>query len=153
MGKGKEKEMSNWDLRWMQLARLVSSWSKDRSTKVGCCIINGRDTVVAIGWNGFPRRIDDDVDERHERPAKYFWTEHAERNAIFNAANKGLATQGCRMYVSWFPCVDCARAIIQAGIVEVIGGVEPDFEHHKFGEEFKVVREMLEEAGIATRFL
>jgi len=143
---------SHWDLRWMQLANRVASWSKDRSTKVGCCIINGKDTVVAIGWNGFPRKINDDVDERHERPAKYFWTEHSERNAIYNAASKGLATEGCRMYVNWYPCVDCARGIIQAGIVEVIG-MEPDWNHHKYGPDFAIVKEMLAEAGVEVRFL
>ena len=144
--------MSHWDKRWMDLAKLVSTWSKDRSTKVGCCIINGRDTVVSIGWNGFPRKINDDVDERHSRPAKYHWTEHAERNAIYNAANKGLATEGCRIYVSWFPCADCARAIIQAGLIEIIG-IEPDWNHHKYAEDFAVVKEMLDEAEIKVRFL
>ena len=109
-----------WDKRWMALAQHVSQWSKDRSTKVGAVIVNSRQVVVAFGWNGFPRGVDDDVSDRHLRPTKYLWTEHAERNAIYNAAAEGMALRGCRLYTSKFPCAACARAIIQTGIIEVI---------------------------------
>jgi len=146
-------KMSNhWDKRWMDLCDLVASWSKDRSTGVGAVIVNGRNVLVAIGWNGFPRKINDDVDARHQRPAKYLWTAHAEENAIVNAASKGIATEECRMYINWYPCAPCARMIIQSGIVELIGN-EPDWDHHRFGEDFRVVREMLAEAGVKVRFI
>jgi len=143
---------SKWDIRWMQMANRVASWSKDRNTKVGAVIVNGRNTVVAVGWNGFPRNIDDDVEARHHRPAKYAWTEHAEKNAIYNAANKGLATNGSRMYVNWYPCIECARGIIQSGIIELIG-IEPDWSDKRWGNDFKIVKEMLTEAGVRVRFL
>ena len=144
--------MSSWDKRWMDLCNLVASWSKDRSTGVGAIIVNGRNTVVALGWNGFPRGVNDNVDERHERPAKYSWTSHAEENAVCNAASKGGAgTVGCKIYVNWYPCCPCARMIIQAGIVELIG-IEPDWNHHKYGDDFKLVKEMLAEAGVKVRF-
>jgi dCMP deaminase len=142
----------SWNDRWMDLAQLVASWSKDRSRKTGAVIVDDRNVLVAIGWNGFPRGIDDDRPERHERPAKYQWTEHAERNAIYNAAAKGIGTQGCRMYVSWYPCADCARAIIQAGIKSLIC-VEPNWNDPQWGPDFATVKEMLYEAGIASRFL
>lgn len=144
---------NNWDKRWMQLTELIASWSKDRSTGVGAVIVDERNTVVALGWNGFPRGINDDVDERHERPAKYSWTSHAEENAICNASSKGgRGTVGCRMYVNWYPCCPCARMIIQSGIVELIGH-EPNWNHHKYGEDFRIVREMLDEAEVKVRFM
>lgn len=135
----------------MALAELVASWSKDRSAKVGSVIVNDRNTLLAIGWNGFARGIRDDIDCRHERPAKYMWTEHAERNALYNAAAEGISIRGARIYVTRFPCSDCARAIVQAGIVMLIVP-EPDWNDHRWSEEYKVANEMLAEAGIEVRF-
>jgi len=135
----------------MGLAKHIADWSKDRSTKIAAVIVDERNVLVAIGWNGFPRGVCDDVDARHERPAKYQWTEHAERNAIYNAAAKGISTQGCRMYLPWFPCADCGRAIIQAAIQEIIA-VEPDWSDPRWGSDFRMVREMFDESGIIIRF-
>lgn len=142
----------SWDNRWMDMAKLVATWSKDRSRTCGAVIVDDRNVLVSIGWNGFPRGIDDDVDMRHERPAKYKWTEHAERNAIFNAAANGHPTKGCTMYLPWYPCADCARAIIQSGITEIVC-IEPDWNDHVWAEDFSVVREMLEESEIGVRFI
>jgi dCMP deaminase len=136
----------------MDMARLVATWSKDRSRTCGAVIVDDRNVVVALGWNGFPRGVDDDVDARHERPAKYLWTEHAERNAIYNAAACGHATRGCTMILPWYPCADCARAIIQAGLVCIVC-IEPDWNDHIWAEAFAVTREMLTEAGVTVRFL
>lgn len=136
----------------MELAGFVAGWSKDRSRQVGCVIIAPDNSLRSIGFNGFPRGLNDDHDERHERPAKYFWTEHAERNAIYAAARNGIALAGCRMYLPWFPCVDCARAIVQAGIVELVS-LEPDFADEQWGEGFRVSVDLLEEAGVAVRFI
>jgi len=107
--------------------------------------------VLATGWNGFPRGIDDDRDERHERPAKYKWTEHAERNAIYNAAANGTALRGATMVMPWYPCADCARAIIQSGIIGLVC-VEPDWSDAIWADDFSIVREMLDEAGVAVVF-
>lgn len=142
--------MNTWDDRWMAMARLVAGWSKDRSRKTGAVIVDARNVLIAVGWNGFPRGVDDHVECRHERPAKYQWTEHAERNAIYNAAAKGVPTLGCRMYIPWYPCADCARGIIQSGIAEIIV-VEPDWNDPKWGADFAAVREMLDEAGVLVR--
>lgn len=141
-----------WDTRWMDMAELVASWSKDRSRKTGAVIVDSRNVLVAVGWNGFPRGLNDDKPERHDRPAKYQWTEHAERNAIYNAAAKGISTNGCRMYLSWYPCADCARAIIQAGVSEMVA-VEPDWNDQKWAADFAMVKTMLAEAGVSCRFL
>lgn len=134
------------------MAKLVASWSKDRSRSCGAVIVDYRNVVVSIGWNGFPRGVNDDVDSRHERPTKYQWTEHAERNAIFNAAANGHSTKGCTMYLSWYPCADCARAIIQSGILRIVS-IEPDWNDHIWSADFAVVKEMLAEAGVEVRFL
>src|SRR2546421_12647437 len=73
--------MADWDGRFMELARHVGTWSKDRSRQVGCVVVGPDNSVRAIGFNGFPRGLDDENEHRHQRPAKYLWTEHAERNA------------------------------------------------------------------------
>ena len=140
-----------WDKRWMDLAKLVASWSKDRSTKVGAVIVDRRNVLLSIGWNGFPRRVNDNVEERHERPAKYKWTEHAERNAIYNAASEGIELFDSTIYIPWYPCADCARGIIQSGISEVVV-VEPDWNDERWGEDFKMVKEMFDEVQLHIRF-
>lgn len=140
----------SWDSRFMDLARFVSEWSKDRSTKVGAVVVDSRHHVRALGWNGFPRGLDDEIEERHGRPAKYQWTEHAERNAIYNAAAAGVPLAGCTIYIPWFPCCDCARAIIQAGVAEIVC-MPPDLGDERWGADFRVVTVMLEEAGVVVR--
>jgi len=145
------KSKRNWDKQFMDLTEHYASWSKDRSTGVGAVIVNAENTDIIKGYNGFPRGANDDIDERHDRPTKYIWTEHAERNAIYKAAREGVSTNGCKMYVNYFPCVECSRAIIQAGIKEVIAP-KPDLEHHKWGESWRIAIEMLEECGVNINF-
>jgi len=142
----------DWDSRFMELARYIGRWSKDESRKVGCVIVGTGNEVRAIGYNGFPRGVNDEIEDRHERPLKYKWTEHAERNAIFGAARAGIALLGCRMYLPWFPCMDCARAIVQCGVVQLIC-VKPDFSDPQWGDDFTVVPRLLEEGGVDLRFV
>jgi len=142
----------SWDQRFIELANHIAGWSKDRSRKVGCIIVGPHREIRATGYNGFPRGIDDDVDARHERPAKYQWTEHAERNAIYNAARVGVSLDGSTIYLPWYPCVECARAIIQAGIAAVVC-VAPDWDDAKYGSDFSVVEEMFHEVGMSVRFV
>ena len=146
--------MTDWDTRWLELAGNTGSWSKDRSTKVGCVIVGPARQILAAGYNGFPRGVNDDLDERHERPEKYLWTEHAERNAIYNAARHGVSLQDAVIYVPWFPCADCARAIIQSGLSSLVtmkltsGSLQDRWKDHH-----KVAEIMLAEAGVAVRFV
>ncbi len=144
--------MADWDGRFMRLALHVAEWSKDRSTKVGAVIAGQENEVRSIGYNGFPRNINDDEPSRHERPAKYSWTEHAERNAIYNAARIGVPLEGCRIYLPWFPCIDCARAIVQSGLKELIA-FKPDTDHPKWGEDFKLAISLFDESGVQVRFM
>lgn len=140
--------VSTWDERFVTLAMHISGWSKDRGRRVGCVIADSDRIIRATGYNGFPRGIADGVDERHDRPQKYLWAEHAERNAIFQAAKIGVSLQGCTIYLPWFPCADCARAIVQAGITRLVAS-QPDTSDPLFGEGFKVATTMLLEARVA----
>ncbi|TCS63544.1 deoxycytidylate deaminase [Varunaivibrio sulfuroxidans] len=144
-----------WDARFVRLAREISSWSKDRSTKVGAVIVADDKTPGPYGYNGFPRTIDDDLDERHQRPIKYDWTEHAERNAIYNATRTGMALKNCTIYVTHVPCPDCARAIVQVGITRVVVD-EASLANADFGARWddrsKVSMAMLKEAGVTLDF-
>lgn len=140
--------MVDWDRRFLDLAKHIGGWSKDRSTKVGCVIAGNDHTILSVGYNGFPRGIDDDIEKRHDRPAKYKWTEHAERNAIANAARVGVPLLGATAYVPWFPCADCGRLLIQSGIKRIVCH-EPDFDDPRWGEDFRLVDEMFSECGIS----
>lgn len=109
-----------WNIRFMDLAKTIAKWSKDESTKVGCVVVGPNKEIRSMGYNGFPRGVDDTIPERNERPKKYLFTEHAERNAIDNAVLTGTSFKDCVLYVTFPPCQDCARGIIQTGIREVI---------------------------------
>lgn len=142
--------MSKWDVRFLRLALEVSTWSKDRSTQVGAVIVGEDRSPGPYGYNGFPRIIDDEKEERHIRPTKYDWTEHAERNAIYNAARMGVALKGSTIYVTHIPCADCARAIIQVGITRVVSiaaCMDGDFSK-RWSEAAEITREMLAEANV-----
>lgn len=140
--------MTTWDDRWSSLADFTATWSKDRSRKLGAVIVNDRQVVVGLGWNGFPRGVDDNIAARHTRPTKYLFSEHAERNALYNAAANGNATAGTRMYSSMFPCAACCRGIIQCGIVSVTAP-KPDLNDKTYAEEFLATIEMFSEAGVS----
>lgn len=146
-----EYRPSKWDIRYMEQAKQMAKWSKDRST-LTCAIIVKENRIVSTGINGFPNNVNDNIDERHERPAKYLWTEHAERNAIYSAAKFGIATGGCTMYVMWFPCAPCARAIIQSGIKRLVC-FKPDKTDKKWGDDFVVAEKLLEESGVEINFI
>lgn len=142
----------DWHTYFLKMAELVASKSKDRSTKVGAVLVGPDNEIRSTGFNGFPRGIDDDVEDRHVRPSKYEWTEHAERNAILNAARCGIVTKGCTLYINFcpIPCTACARAVIQAGIVRVVGKRTKTFtgKGDHWSENLRIAEEMCREAGI-----
>ena len=145
-----------WDTRWLELADHIGSWSKDRSTKVGCVIVGSANQILSLGYNGFPRGVNDYVPERHDRPAKYRWTEHAERNAIYNAARTGTNLTGGVLYVPWFPCIDCARGIVQAGIKAVVSTMPENYEEEflaRWADDFRTSYEILNESRVAIRYV
>lgn len=110
----------NWVNYYKQLANTVKLKSKDKYTQIGAVIVGKDGEIVSTGYNSFPRGLDDGLDFRQERPEKYYWFEHAERNAIYNAARIGVSTKGTTMYLSCgLPCADCARGIINSGITRI----------------------------------
>ena len=109
----------NWDEYFMKQAELVASKSKDTSTKVGA-VLTRHNNAFSTGYNGFPRGANDNIPERHERPAKYDWTVHSELNCLLNAGREGFSTYGTTMYVTLCPCKECAKAIVQAGVTRVV---------------------------------
>jgi len=139
--------MEKWDKKFIKLSSHISDWSKDKNKKVGAVIVDSDNIVLSMGYNGIPRGCDDTDESRYERPIKYFFTEHAERNAIYHAARHGVSLKGCKMYVTLFPCADCARAMIQSGITKLIAP-KPNLEHEVWGEHFKAAIQMMEEAKI-----
>jgi dCMP deaminase len=114
-------------------------------------IVDDRQVLLSVGWNGFPRGVCD-AEHRHVRPEKYLFFEHAERNAIYNAAAKGISLLGSTMYLRWYPCAKCASAIIQSGIARLIC-VEPDWNDPNYKDEFHAARLMFGEAGTDVRFV
>jgi dCMP deaminase len=137
--------VNKWDERFFEVARLVAGWSKDRSTRVGCVIVQDR-RILSTGYNGFPRGCDDTREDRHERPIKYYWAEHAERNAVYNASRAGIVLLGSTAYVTMFPCADCARALVQSGVARVVAPIA-NYDCERWGASFRVARNILLEGG------
>lgn len=135
----------------MDMARLVAGWSKDPSTKTGAIVVGPDREIRATGYNGLVRGVDDNKPERMERPTKYDFFEHAERNAIYNACLTGTPLKGCVLYATHTPCTDCARAIIQAGIRMVVTNpleVRNDIKDPTWRDKLDYSRQMFEEAGV-----
>jgi len=144
-----------WDERFFEMAKLVSSWSKDTNTQVGCVVVGPDREVRAVGYNGFPRGVDDSEQTRFERPLKYLWTECAERNAIYNSSLVGISLKGSTIYINGghgFPCTDCARAIVQCGIKTLVGR-EPNMKLRRYAKEYRETIKMFQETGVAWRYI
>ena len=157
----------NWNEYFFEMCKLVSQKSKDLHTKAGCVIVGPDNEVRSTGFNGFPRGVIDSmawgpfvnnmhsteriIAERSARPEKYIWTEHAERNAIYSAARTGIPLRNCTIYVTSMPCCDCARAIIQSGIMNVyIEKYDKDYiEKNNDRYRFDAVQQMFKEARVA----
>lgn len=119
---GQRTNYITWDEYFMGIALNSAMRSKDPSTQVGACIADPQQKVVSIGYNGMPIGFDDEKsswDIKEGLDSKYLYVVHAELNAILNTRN-GIALRGCKLYVTLFPCNECAKAIVQAGIQEVI---------------------------------
>ena len=141
--------------KYMGIAQEVAKLSKDKSTKVGAVIVGSSNEVRSIGYNGAPRgcSADEGDDPRTERPEKYWWVAHAELNAIVNAARIGTPLDNSTIVVTHFPCMDCAKAIVQAGIKKVtVLTPEPDFEERWADHIARSVR-LFAECGVHIEFV
>ena len=145
----KRTDYISWDEYFMGVALLASQRSKDPSTQVGACIIDADKRILSTGYNGFPKGCSDDEfpwnRDEEKGETKYQYVVHAELNAILNASGKTLS--GATVYVGLFPCNECAKAIIQSGIKEVV------YLSDKYHDtpSMTASRKMLESAGITVR--
>ncbi len=145
----KRKDYLSWDEYFMGIAKLSAQRSKDDNTQVGACIVNEENKIVAMGYNGMPIGCNDDVMpwERSGEfmETKYAFVCHAELNAILNR-NEG-SLKGCRLYVTLHPCNECAKAIIQSGIREVI------YADNKYADanSTRAAQMMFRHAGVESR--
>lgn len=135
--------MSNWNSRFLQLAALVASWSKDPDRKVGAIIIDTDRRIVGIGYNGFPRRVRDLRGRYANKELKNKMVVHAEVNAILNSVQ---SVRGAHLYSTFFPCPTCAGFIIQSGIVTVVA--KKTASSREWKEKHKVSKTMFDEAGV-----
>jgi len=138
-----------WDQRFLQMATLVASWSKDPSTQVGAVIVRPNKTIVSVGYNGFPRSVRDDGELYRDRPTKLLRTVHAEVNAILTA---NQPVKGCTLYVSpLHPCANCTGIIIQAGIARVVAQMPstPD----AWQDSFRAAQQMFDEARVPVQIV
>merc|ERR1739841_115563 len=119
----------HWHRRFLALSEEIATWSKDPSRGVGAVIVSANKQIVSTGFNGLPRGVEDRP-ERLERPVKYDLIVHAEMNAIIQCARNGVTPIGCAIYSSFFPCVNCALAIVQAGIETVVTYKPADGDEH-----------------------
>jgi dCMP deaminase len=108
---------AKWDERFLALAEHVAQWSKDPSKKVGAVVVRPDRTMASIGFNGLPRGVSDSAERYEDRALKYPMIVHAELNAVLTAAEP---LTGYTIYAALFPCNECAKAIIQAGIARVV---------------------------------
>ena len=143
----------SWVSYFRELAHTVKNKSKDESTQIGAVIVGKDHEIVSTGYNSFPRGIVDNIKERQERPEKYYWFEHAERNAIYNAARIGVSTKGTTMYLSCgVPCADCARGIINAGITRIFCERQNITKGNIWPDSYERSWEMFDEAGVKVCF-
>lgn len=143
-----------WDRRFLAIAKEVSTWSKDPSTKVGAVVVNPLGQIIATGYNGFPRGVEDTDERYNDRELKYKMVAHAELNALLLAGDRA---RGGTIYV--YPgfgspnlCTDCAKTVIQSGIKRAVGLVPPIEADRKarWAESLKIAQQMCDEAGIET---
>jgi dCMP deaminase len=140
---------TKWLQRLMVLARHIATWSKDPNTQVGAVIVDSTKRLLSTGYNGIPQGVFDNSPTRDERPTKYFYYEHAERNAIYTAGRNGTPLMNSTLVCTMFPCADCARAIIQSGITTLI---TTKLEAERWTESSSHALIMLTEANITITY-
>lgn len=136
------------------IAEAVSKLSKDPSTRVGCILLDPETlSVRCVGYNGMPRKIDESIDLRWQRPEKYSFVSHAEANAVALSAYNSTPTKDATCVVTMFPCVECSKMLIQAGIKKIVTKEPNEDLIERWGESFKYSKILLSEAGIDIQYV
>jgi dCMP deaminase len=147
------KRLSKWDGRYIELAKQISTWSKDPSRKIGAVAVGSKGQILSQGYNGFPRGILD-LPERYEnREVKYKHVVHAEMNVIYNATFSGVSLDGASLFVYGLPvCNECAKGIIQVGIQRVVIYTD-EIVPAIWTDAFDLSYEMFKEAGVKAQWV
>jgi dCMP deaminase len=140
--------------KYFELAKHTARlFSKDTATKVGAIFLAPEShQILTMGYNGMPRGFNETNTDRWERPQKYLYVEHAERNAIYNACRNGVPLENSIAIVSMFPCADCMRGLIQSGVKTILAP-EPDLNDDRWGSHFQASLEMAKECGIELQYM
>jgi len=137
-----------WGKKYTNLAKEISTWSKDPSTQVGAVVIGEKGQLLSQGYNGFPRGINDTSDRLNNRERKYELVVHAEMNAIYNASFNGVSLKDSTLYVYGLPiCSECAKGIIQVGIKKVIA-TRPKIYNSEWDKSTKAAEALFREAEV-----
>ena len=142
--------MSKWDRRMLGLVNLVATWSKDPSTGVGAVIVDSKNRIVSVGFNGFPRAVCDSDEALFDRDEKLRRTIHAEENALLFA---GRPVEGCTIYVTHPPCARCAAKLIQSGLARVVAHMPAEGFGERWADDMRSASAMFLEAGVTFEYL
>lgn len=147
------KSSDKWELRYLQLARDISNWSRDPSRKIGAIAVGQHGQILAQGYNGFSRGIVDTAERLINREEKYKFTVHAEMNVIYNACLNGVSLDGADLYVYGLPiCSECAKGVIQVGVKKVIMLFDNTIPC-KWSDSFKLTETMFAESGVEYKVI
>lgn len=149
----KREDYLTWDEYFMGIAKLSAMRSKDPNTQVGSCIVSKENRILSMGYNGAPNGYNDESfpwgREGNRLDTKYMYVCHSELNAILNYSGNTNDLKNSRIYVYYFPCNECAKAIIQAGIKEVIYEISYDYDNHS--DEMEASIRMFDKCGVKYR--
>lgn len=144
--------MKTWDDLYLEMVYLVASKSEDPRCHIGAVIVSENNELISIGYNGLPRGVRHTQD-KNIKPGKFYFFEHAERNAIYNALRNNISTINSKIYTNGTPCADCARAIIQTGIKNVIIDIDWTTTSSKYwNDHFNATSILFSEAGVRIRY-
>jgi dCMP deaminase len=140
--------MNKWTRRYLDVAKSVSTWSKDPSKQIGAVAVGDKGQILSQGYNGFPRGVKDTDNRYSVREEKYKYVVHGEMNCIYNACNSGVSLNGATLYVTGLPvCSECAKGIIQVGITKVVMEYPKDIPDN-WKESMILTEQMFDEAGV-----
>jgi dCMP deaminase len=145
---------SKWDARFMRLAKEISTWSKDPSSKIGAVIVNNDRRILSTGYNGFPRGIEDTEERLNNKEEKYPRIVHGELNALLGALYNGVSVKDATLYVYGLPvCADCTKSVIQAGISRVVINMSA-LDNEKWSAQWNSLsKPMFQEADVSISYL
>jgi len=139
-----------WDIRFLEVAKLISTWSKDPSTQVACVIVDEENRIISTGYNGFPRGVEDTKERYNDREKKYSMIIHSEINAIIFAQR---SLKNCTIYTYPMPpCARCTGAIIQSGIKRIVSITPTDDHRERWQTEFDLSQQMCRESKIQMHY-